>query len=436
MEPQFSYMKRFCNDLRSYYNGFVICGGPYPTMDTEEVLSVKGVDAVCIGEGEDALSELTDSLESGKDYRNIRNLWIMLPDGSIIRNRLRPFIDIKTIPPEDKGLFELDKIVPFKNYQLEMTLGRGCVYTCSYCINQSYLNKYNRLSEKPVNLRGYVRIKDIDAAIREMKDTLIYYPQIKKIAFVDDNVFMYDNFLEDFSKKYKEEIGLPFMCNANPMSFITSKAKLLKDAGCDDIRFGVESGSKRIKTEIMKRSATNRKVIETFKAAKALGMMTSSFNMIGLPTETKDEVFETLKLNAVIMPDSVKLMTFYPFKNTPMYDLCKNLYLIDNRKKETLDNYDSATCLKFPHYYQLFLKKVQTAFNWYINLFLNNSASAEYKKLVNMIEAMKADDWEQFDFYAVDREVSERLQKKGSMHYSKFINRSLAVKFPSRHFLG
>ena len=76
MEPQFKYVKTFCKDIRSYYSGILICGGPFPTMDPKSVLSVGAVNAVCIGEGEDAICELVACLENGKDYCRIKNLWV------------------------------------------------------------------------------------------------------------------------------------------------------------------------------------------------------------------------------------------------------------------------------------------------------------------------------------------------------------------------
>lgn len=433
MEPQFKYMEELCEDLQSYYKGFVICGGPHPTMDPETVLSVKGIDAVCIGEGEDALLELVEALEEGKAYTRIKNFWFKLADGTIVKNRLRNFKNLDELPPDDKELFDLKKILPLKNYQLEMMFGRGCVYKCTYCINDPYVRQYNNLSDGTVNVKEYIRVKNPDAVITEIKDTIQRHPEIKKIAFIDDNLLMYTEFIKEFFQKYKEGIGLPFMCNSNPASLTANKAKLLKEAGCDDIRFGLESGSERIKKDIMKRPIANHNIVKAFNITRDMGLMTSSFNMIGLPTETKEEVFETLKLNAQIMPDSIKVMTFYPFKNTPIYDLCEELNLIDYDKKRKLDNYDTFTCLKFPGEYQLFLKKMQTAFNWYINLLLNNEASLEYGKLIKDIEKMSEDDWEKFDFYAVDEEFSRRKRKKNVPHYSKFINRSLAVKFPSKH---
>ena len=161
METQLKYMMAFAEGLRDYYKGFVICGGPYPTMDPEGCLSLKAVDAVCVGEVEAALSELAEAISSAKDPSGIRNLWIKKPDGSVSRNKLRPFKDLKELPPEDKELFDLDRILPLKNYQLEMMVGRGCMYRCSYCINESYLKKYQALCETHVTAKEYIRVKDV-----------------------------------------------------------------------------------------------------------------------------------------------------------------------------------------------------------------------------------------------------------------------------------
>lgn len=433
MEPQYKYMADFCKNLKSYYDGFMIAGGPHPTMDPEAVLQTEGVDAVCVGEGEDAILELISALETGRDHTKIRNIWCKAADGRPIKNALRPFKDLNALPPEDKELFDLDAIIRLKNYQLEMMLGRGCAYRCAYCINQSYVERYTSLCDSPVHVNDYIRVKSADTVLKELKDTVSRHAEIKKIAFIDDNFLMYKTFNDIFCQRYRDEVRLPFMCNVNPISFSLEKGRVLKAAGCDDIRFGVESGSERVKRDIMMRPISNKSVVDAFKATKELGLMTSSFNMIGLPTETREEVFDTLKLNALIMPDSLKVMTFYPFKNTPLYDKCVSLNLIDETRKKQLDNYDTFTCLKFSDEYRLFLKKVQTAFNWYMNVFLDNGSSAEYAALVKEMEGMNESEWDSYDFYGADKEISARMRKKGITHYSKFMNRSLAVKFPSKH---
>jgi len=424
MEPQLRYAVDLCNDLSIYYKGFVICGGPYPTMNPRSMLALKSVDAICIGEGEDALLELVEALELGKDYTHVRNLWFKL-DGEVIQNKLRSFKDLDKLPPDDKRLFDLNKIIHLKNGQLEMLLGRGCPFKCSYCINGSYLNKYKTLCESSVSMKDYLRIRNIDTVIEEMRSLIVSYP-IREIAFVDDNFLVYNNFVDSFTKQYKEKIGLPFTINVNPVTFHVGKMARLKDAGCNTIRFGLESGSERIKREILQRPVSNSTIINAIKESEKLGLTTSTFNMIGLPTETVEEVFDTLRLNAMTKPKFIKVMTFYPFTGTPLYSLCLEIGLINHEKKDILNNYDTFTCLNFPEYYQLFLEKIQKAFNWYINVFLDNEVSPEYQKLISRIESMSRPEWQEFDFDRVDQEASQNY--KGITHYSKFMNRSLAVR--------
>ena len=435
LEPQIKYVEEFCRDLKHYFSGLVVCGGAGPTMVADRVLAIDGVDIVCVGEGEEAISELMDAVQCDTDYRTIQNLWIKEPDGSITKNQLRPFIDLRTLPPEDYELFDLDKILPLKGYQLGVLLGRGCLHKCSYCINDGYLRLYeDRGSEKPETRKRYVRVKDVSTAIKEIKDAIRKHPQITKIAFGDDNVLFYGEAGKLFFERYKEEIGLPFRCNGSPALFTPSKGLFLKETGCVDIGFGLESGSERIKKELLQRPMSNSSVIDAFRATKDLDLMTNSFNMIGLPTETKEEVFATLSLNAMIMPDCIKMMTFYPFESTPIYDLCQKMKILDHDRKRELDNYQTATCLKFPAEHELFLKKVQAIFNWYINIMLNNEASSQYQKLVDKVEAMSQTEWDQFDFLSADKETSDAFRKKGIVHYTKFVNHSLAAKFPSKHF--
>ncbi len=435
IETQLKYADAFCRDLRSYYRGFVVCGGSLATMDPQGCLALEAVDAVCVGEGEGAMLELAEALRKRTDPSGIRNLWSKRPDGSILKNPLRPFADIDRLPLEDKELFNLDKLLPLKNNQLEVLVGRGCAYRCSYCINDSYMRRYQSLCESRVTLKDYLRLKKPQTVVREIQQTRRLHPRIRKIAFIDDNFVTNNAFLSDFCARYRRSVRLPFMVNANPLSYTAQKAALLKGAGCVDVRFGVESGSERLKRDILKRPIPNATVEEAFAINKELGMMTSSFNMIGLPTETRQEVLMTLRLNALIQPDTVKLMTFYPFKNTPIHELCEELKLIDWRRKRELDNYDTFTCLRFPAQQRLFLEKIQAAFGWYLNAFLDSPASGVYRTEVKRIEGMTRSEWARFDFARRDRQLSLQMRARKYAHYAQFLNRSLAVRYPSPHTL-
>jgi anaerobic magnesium-protoporphyrin IX monomethyl ester cyclase len=432
MEPQRKYMTRFARDLRRYFAGFVICGGPFPSMDPEAILQEPEIDAVCVGEGEAALTELANALEQGTEYRSIQNLWFRNSDGSIQRNSLRPFQPLDDLPADDKELFDIERLLTLKNYQLETMLGRGCAYRCAYCINHAYVARYQALASAPSGYREYIRIKKADTLIQELKETLQRHPGVREIAFIDDNFLMYRDFVRDFCVRYAQEIHLPFVCNANPLSFGKERAQILRNAGCRTVRFGIESGSERVKREILNRPISNASTRAAFETAREFGLGTSSYNMMGMPTETCDEILATLRLNSDLRPDYVKLMTFYPFKNTPIHDYCSRLNILDEEKKDALDNYDSFSCLKLGSRMDLFLRKTQFAFDWYLNAFLENESSETYRRLLAEIESMSDSQWAAYDFDSVDREVSEKFQLQGVPHYRKLFNRSLAALWPGK----
>ena len=76
---QFSYVKTIANKLREKgVKSFLICGGVHATLNPEEVIGVDSLNAICIGEGEEAIVELADSIRDNKDYSNIKNLIRML----------------------------------------------------------------------------------------------------------------------------------------------------------------------------------------------------------------------------------------------------------------------------------------------------------------------------------------------------------------------
>ena len=61
------------------------------------------------------------------------------------------------------------------------------------------------------------------------------------------------------------------------------EAKALKDAGCIIVKFGLESGSPRVRREILHRYMKNEQIERSFYAAHAYDLHSSAFIMFGLP---------------------------------------------------------------------------------------------------------------------------------------------------------
>jgi len=292
---------------------FTICGGPHPTCYPMCIEDIPRLDAICIGEGEYPMLELVNALKKGRDYSNIKNLWIK-KDGNISRNKTRPFIDnLDELPFEDRELFNLQRSIDkYGLKQVRVMTTRGCPYQCTYCANQ-------RISKTQSG--SYVRFRS-SAHIMDELNYLNENYRFKEIFF-DDDIFMMDKVVRmEFCKKYPEEIGKPFIFGSR-VEFCDEKIlKELKSAGGRRIDFGVESGNEDLRRNILKRNMTNRQILETTKMAKAAGFQVKILNMVGLPAETVNKHLDTVRLNRKIKPDVASISVFYPYPGTELYNYC------------------------------------------------------------------------------------------------------------------
>ena len=197
------------------------------------------------------------------------------------------------------------------------------------------------------------------------------------------------------------------------------------------MRFGVESGSERLRKDILDRQTPESAIYRVFNIARKFNVMPSSYNMIGIPTETQEEVLETLRLNARLSADVIKIMTFYPFHGTRLYNFCIEKDLIDFKKKEELDNYDSGTCLKFSPEHQLFLEKTQVIFPWYLNVFSSYDPFGLYQKAIADVVNMAQEEWGKFNYTEVTDYIDKKMEGQEFSFYKTHFNGSIAIKVPT-----
>jgi len=117
---------------------------------------------------------------------------------------------------------------------------------------------------------------------------------------------------------------------------------------------------------------------------------------------------ETIDLMAKIKPGRMRWAIFYPFPGTKSYTICQLGDLIDHCKKDAMDNYFCASCLKFDDDSDLFIRKLQRMFHWYVNTRAGLALSDEYQKLVDEVESMDMETWlrEGDVILSRDREIS------------------------------
>jgi len=117
---------------------------------------------------------------------------------------------------------------------------------------------------------------------------------------------------------------LPFVVNGHVGFFDKLRARWLADANCKIVKFGVESGSDRIRRQVLQRRMKNKKIVATIETAHQFGLHTSVFLMIGLPGETREDLMATIDLMARAQPGRYRWSFFFPFPDTSAFDIARD----------------------------------------------------------------------------------------------------------------
>ncbi len=288
-------------------NTIMIAAGSHAAF-FPEIIERPEIDIVLIGEAESAILELLAKIKTKQDYSNINNLWVKFK-GTIQRNPCGTVTDLINLPLPDRQIYY--KYKAFRNFPLKMfSSGRGCPNNCSYCFNPALKQQvkdtiYTR--KKP--------IRNILAEIRSIKN--LDYP-FRQIHFSDD-LFTYDrNWVLNFCREYKKEFTLPFTINSKAEYLDQDILEKLKQAGCQGIAVGIETGNENLRRTILNRETSDQKIIETAELIKKSGLILTTFNMLNFPGETPADVFKTIELNQKIKTDNPRSTIYLPIPKTPL----------------------------------------------------------------------------------------------------------------------
>jgi anaerobic magnesium-protoporphyrin IX monomethyl ester cyclase len=316
----------------------VYFGGPHATFAPEEILAVEGVRGLCRGEGEFGFARLVDSLERGERDTAVPGFWFR-ECGQVVRNPPGRPVLLAGLPFPDREVFGYAEWVrPFEKIMGAEFLGsRGCPFRCSYCSTPLYADLY-----RP---EAYWRRRPVGDLLTEVKEVLVRYPA-STVGFHDD-IFTLDNgWLSEFCERYPEEVGVPFWCNTRVGCVTGEQAAALRRAGCFRVHVAVETGSPKLRSDVLNRGIADEEIIETFALLKRAGIKRLAFNMLGLPHETEETIRQTIALNRRIRPDRVHVTLFQPYPGSPLYDRCREEGLL--QPGPAGDYYRDATRLRNP----------------------------------------------------------------------------------------
>jgi radical SAM superfamily enzyme YgiQ (UPF0313 family) len=311
----------------------VAAGGLHPTFSPEQVLSCAGFDYVCLGEGEAGTLELVEALERGQPTDAIRNIW----KAGAPRPGLRPpFEPIDSLPFMARDL--LDEY----NGCVHVTTQRGCPFPCTYCGARQFHDLYQETDAKYGRRRSHENVLEELRQIR--RDGALAY-----VIFLDDTFTIHHPWVKEFCRVYSQEFpDLGFSLHARVETVNERMLHQLAAAGCKHITYGVESGSQRVRTDIMRRPVSNERFKEVFAWTREAGIMVTANYMLGIPGETRDDLQQTLDLAEELEAFDFGYFVFYPYPGTQLFRVCQDEgYLPDDHLALPANHRESI--LRLPH---------------------------------------------------------------------------------------
>lgn len=296
---------------------FLLIGGQHATLFPKETLKELNADYVMVGEGEFILPELikTCYLEHKKDdpvthikgvYNNFNIDSADYDEKFRIKDLDQLAFPARHLLPREEIV--LDSRIPHTDVlSTNIITSRGCPYTCNFCGN----------IYKGFAFRSGKNVEE------EIRFILKNYPEIGGLVFLDENLF--------FNKKHAADIihcmslfDLKWTCNARVDGYTCDILPMLKDSGCVEIKYGIESGSQKI-LDNMHKGITIQQIERTLKCTYNSGIKTKCFLMYGFPGDNCESAYETIGLierNRLYI-DRVNLFSFSPVPNSPIYNSMK-----------------------------------------------------------------------------------------------------------------
>ncbi len=308
-----------CKALRAVLpECLVLVGGPHASADPGAVMQFPEVDATVPGEGESALEMMLQARLDSRDFSHVPGIFWRRFDGAVVANPgpLPLIEDLNDLPMPAYDLIDLpaywhkQSMAPVvRRRYASLVTSRGCPYKCMWC---------HRIFGKQIRVVSPERI------VEEIRYFNGKYGVVD-FEFLDDNFNFYPERVLRFCELVQQtglklKFAFPNGLRADLLTPEISDA--LIEAGMYQVSFALETGSPRLQKFTAKHMDIP-KLIAAAEHIAARNIYCNIFCMLGFPTETEEEIQQTIDVACKGPFHSASFYTVTPFPGTPLYDYVK-----------------------------------------------------------------------------------------------------------------
>ncbi len=335
----------------------ILVGGPFPTTSPEVILAFPGVDYVCCGDGEEPLMAMAESLEKGtlpQDVPGIPNISYHEAGKPVIKPMSFQAVDLDDYPMPDVTIFEGQLRKSFF-INASLITSRGCPFSCTYCSGPTLMEEYKKIGK-------YVRQHSVPYTIEFLRKFKERYGT-KRINFNDDVFFLNKKWLREFAPEYKKHVNLPMICLGNPNSFNREVGDLLKEASCELVIFGLQSGNEEVRRQIG-RKETNERVLKMGQDLHDADLHFSINHIFDFPFDALDNIYESAKLYNELRPNLLDTFSLIYFPKAKITNNAVEMGFLSDHDQQRIDSGDlSGKINSYDHSSDSNYKKYNFFFN-------------------------------------------------------------------------
>jgi len=303
LTPVFDSVRRAMGLCRPHTR-YLFIGGAHPMALGDTIVGENPeLDGAVIGEGEETFVEILDAIAAGDDISNIRGL---ATKDSPVEERPRPErLDDIPFPARD--------LLPTNSYRYALAGGRrvatlissrGCPFNCLFCDKGVCGSRWRGRSAANV-------LAEIDELVAKYRT--------QYIIFYDD-LFVFDRkrLMEICDGLIERKYRLKWKAEARVDTVDAEMLTQMKRAGCDIVGFGVESANPH-GLEYLNKKTTPDKARKAFRLARAAGLKTVGYFILGIPVETYEDALNSIRFAIDIGVDYADFHVLSPMPGTPLY---------------------------------------------------------------------------------------------------------------------